>query len=179
MAIVASDMVFRYSVVTGSAGDTTAGTAGGSLGKYVSTTAAAAGANGLFDDISGAENAASTVDYRCVFVLNNHATLTASSVTVYVSAEVSGGASVALALDDIAASAKGSSSAQAALIASETTAPSGTGSFSTPTTDGGGLSIGSLAPGQVKAIWVRRTAANTGPVTGDGFTLGISFDTPA
>jgi hypothetical protein len=37
-AIVASDIVWRYSVTTGSAGNTTAGTANGSLGKYISTT---------------------------------------------------------------------------------------------------------------------------------------------
>lgn len=179
MAIAASDMVFRYSTTAGAAGDSGVGTASGSLGKYVSQTAVVAGTNGLFDDISGAENAASTIDYRCIFLLNNHATLTATNVTVYVSAEVAGGASVAIALDNIAASAKGSASAQAAQIASETTAPTGVGAFSTPTTDGAGLVIGSLAPGQVKAIWVKRSAANTGPVSGDGFTLGISFDTPA
>lgn len=179
-AIIASDIQFRYTVKTGSSGNSTAGTAAGSLGTWVSTTQWTGGsANDLFDDISGAENAASTVDYRCIFLLNNHATLTATSITVYVSAEVSGGASVAIALDNIAASAKGSSSAQAAQIASETTTPTGVGAFSTPTTDGAGLSIGSLAPGQVKAIWVRRTAANTGPVAADGFTLGVSFDTPA
>lgn len=179
MAILSTDIVLRYSTASGSAGDTTAGTAATSLGKYVSTTVVTAGANGVFDDVSGAENAASTVDYRCIFVLNNHATLTATSVTVYASAEVAGGASVALALDSIAASAKGSAPAQSATIASETTAPTGVGAFSTPTTDGTGLAIGSLAPGQVKAIWVRRTAANSAALTGDGFTLAISFDTPA
>jgi len=179
MAITASDMVFRYSTVAGSAGDSGAGTAGGSLGKYMSQTPVAAGANGLFDDISGAENAASTVDYRCVFLTNTHATLTATNVVVYVPAEVAGGASVAIALDNLATSDHDSSSAQAATIANETTAPTGVGSFSTPTDDGSGLSIGSLAPGECKAIWVKRSAANTGPVTGDGFTLGISFDTPA
>lgn len=179
MAILSTDIVLRYSTASGSAGDTTASTAATSLGKYVSTTVVTTGANGIFDDVSGAENAASTVDYRCIFVLNNHATLTATSVTVYASAEVAGGASVALALDSIAASAKGSAPAQSATIASETTAPTGVGAFSTPTTDGTGLAIGSLAPGQVKAIWVRRTAANSAALTGDGFTLAISFDTPA
>lgn len=172
-------MVLRYSIKTGSAGNSGSSTAGGSLGKYVSTTDLVAGANGLFDDISGAENAASVVDYRCIFLLNNHATLTASNVTVYVPAEVGGGAGVAIALDNAAASAKGGSSAQADLIANETTAPTAVGSFSTPTSDGAGLSIGTLAPGQVKAIWVKRTAANSGPLSGDGFTLGVSFDTPA
>lgn len=179
MAITSSDVVFYYSIKTGAAGDSGAGTAGGSLGKYVSQTAAAAGANGLFDDISGAENAASTVDYRCVFIRNNHATLTATSVTVYLSAEVGGGASIAIALDNVATSAKGSSSAQADQIANETTAPTAVGSFSSPTTDGTGLSVGSLAPGQVKAIWVRRTAANSSPLNSDGVTLGYSLDTAA
>lgn len=179
MAIAASDMVWRYSVKTGSAGDSTAGTAAGSLGKYVSTTAVSTGANGLFDDISGAENAASTVDYRCVFILNNHATLTATNLSVYVSSEVSGGASVAIALDNAAVSAKGSASAQGDQITNETTAPTAVGTFSTPTTDGAGLTIASLAPGQVKAVWVKRTAANTAALSGDGFTLALSFDTPA
>jgi hypothetical protein len=179
MAIVASDIVFRYSVVTGSAGDSTAGTATGSLGKYVSTTAWTAGTNSLFDNITGDENAASTVDYRCIFVLNNHATLTLQSAVVYVSAEVAGGASVAIALDNIAISAKASASAQAALIASETTAPTGVGTFSTPTTKAAGLAIGNIAPGQVKAIWVKRTAANSAALDADGFTLAVAGDTAA
>lgn len=179
MAIVAGDIVLRLSTTAGSAGDTTTGTAPGSLGKYVSTTVMPSTLNGLFDDVTGSENAASTVDYRCIFVLNNHATLTASAMTIYLASEVAGGTSIAIALDSIAASAKGSASAQAAQIASETTAPTGVGAFSSPTTDGTGLSIGSLAPGQVKAVWVRRTAANSAPLSNDGVTLAVTFDTPA
>jgi hypothetical protein len=179
MAIVASDIVFRYSTTSGSAGDTTAGAMATSLGKYVSTTAFSTGTNVTFDNISGSENAASTVDYRCIFILNNHATLTASNLSFFVSSEVSGGASIAIATDNIAVSAKGSSSAQAAQIASETTAPSGVSAFSTPTTDGAGLTVASLAAGQVKAIWIKRTAANTAAINNDGYTLSIALDTPA
>jgi hypothetical protein len=179
MAITASDLVLRYSVKTGSAGDTVSGTAAGSLGKYVSTTAMATGAGGLFDDVSGAENAASESEYRCVFLLNNHATLTAYSAVVYLSAEVSGGASCAVAVDNIAASAKGASSAQAAEIANEDAAPSGVGSFSSPTTAATGLSLGDLTPGQVCAFWVRRTTANTAAVDADGVTIGVSVDSAA
>lgn len=179
MPIASSDIAFYYSITSGSAGASTTGTAAGSLGKYVSTTPMATGANGLFDNISGAENAASTVDYRCVFVQNNHATLTASALSVYVSAEVAGGAAVAIALDNIAASAKGATAAQAATIANETTAPTGVGAFSTPTTDATGLSIGTLGPGQVKGVWVRRTAANSAAIDNDGATFAVSFDTPA
>lgn len=180
MAIAPSDIVFRYSTTSGAAGDATAGTAAGSLGKYVSTTAWAGGvANDLFDDISGAENAASTVDYRCVFVLNNHATLTLLNATVYLSAEVAGGASVALAVDNIGPVAKGSASAQAAQIANETTAPTGTTAFSSPTTAAGGITLGSLAPGQVRAVWVRRTAANSAALDADGVTIAVTGDTAA
>lgn len=179
MAITATDIVFRLSTTAGAAGDSTAGTAAGSLGKYASTTAWAGGTNSLFDNITGDENAASTVDYRCIFVLNNHGTLTLENSVVYVSAETAGGASVAIALDSIAASAKGSASAQAATIANETTTPTGVGAFSTPTTKGAGLVIGNLAPGQVKGVWVRRTAANSAPLNADGFTLAVAGDTAA
>src|SRR3954466_15177338 len=110
-AIVASDIVWRYSVTTGSAGNTTAGTPGGSLGKYISTTAWAGGsANDLFDDISGAENAASTVDYRCIFVHNSNGANALQNAVVYLSAETAGGASIAVAADSTATSALGSAS---------------------------------------------------------------------
>lgn len=180
MAITATDIVLRLSVVTGSAGDSTAqADPNAALGKYVSSTALGTGANSLYDDISGAENAASTVDYRCIFVLNNHATLSMLSTAVYLSSEVAGGASIAIALDNIAASAKGSASAQAAQIANETTAPTGVGTFSSPTTRAAGLAIGTLTPGQVKAVWVRRTAANTSALDADGVTFAVACDTAA
>lgn len=179
MAISASDILIKYSVKTGAAGDSTAGTMAGSLGKYVSTTQVSAGANGMFDDISGDENAASTVDYRCVFVHNNHATLTLQNAVVWMSAETSGGANVAIAVDNIAASAKGSASAQADQIATETTAPTGAGAFSSPTTKATGLALGNLAAGQVRAVWVRRTATNSAALDNDGFTLAVAGDTAA
>lgn len=179
MAITASDIVLRYSTTAGSAGDSTAGTAGGSLGKYASTTAVATGANGLFDDISGAENAASTVDYRAIYVLNNHGSLTLQNAVVYLSAEVGGGAGIAIAVDNIAISAKGTSSAQGAQIANENAAPSGVGSFSSPTTAAGGLSLGSIPAGQGRMVWVRRTAANSAAIDADGVTIAVTGDTAA
>lgn len=178
MPIVPADIQLRYSTTSGSAGDTTAGTAAGSLGKYASTTQMATGPGGLFDNISGSENAASTVDYRCVFVLNNHATLTLQNAVVYVASEVAGGSNVSIAVDNIAASAKGSASPQAAEIANETTAPSGVGAFSAPTTAAAGLSLGDIGPGQVRAFWARRTATNSAAQS-DGVGFGISGDTQA
>lgn len=177
-AIIAADIVFRYTTTAGAAGDSTAGTAGGSLGKYASTTAWAGGSlNDLFDDISGAENAASTVDYRGLAVLNNNGANPLENAVVYISAETAGGASTALATDNIAASAKGSAGAQLAQIANETTAPASVSAFSSPTTAGTGLSLGTIPVANVKGFWVRRTAANTAALSADGVTIAITGDT--
>lgn len=176
MAIIASDILLKLSTTAGSAGNTLAGTVGASLGKYVSTTVVAGAANDLFPNITGAENAASQVDYACVFVHNAHATLTLTTAKVYVSAEVPGGASVAIGVDSTAASALGSSSAQAVTIADETTAPVGP-TFSTPTTTGAALALGNIGPGQVKAFWVRRTASNSAALASDGATFTVIGDT--
>lgn len=174
-AIVASDIITRFSTTSGSAGNSTAGTAAGSLGKYASTTAWTDGA-ALFDDISGAENAASTVDYRCIFVYNSNGANAYQNAVAYISAEVANGASIAIGVDPTAASAVGSASAQAVTIANETAAPAGV-TFSSPTTAGSGVSLGSIPSGSVRAVWVRRTAANTAALSADGFTLGLSGDT--
>src|SRR5687767_14062516 len=104
MAIAASDIVLRYSVAA-AAGDTTASAPATSLGDQVSTSVVPTTKNGVFDDVSGAENAASTVDYRCIFILNNHATQTATSIKAFLSAEVAGGTAIAIGVDPAAASA--------------------------------------------------------------------------
>lgn len=177
-AIVAGDILLKFSVAA-AAGNTTAGTAPTSLGDQISTTQWTGGTiNDLFDNISGAENAASVVDYRCIFVHNNNGANTLQNAVVYLSAEVGGGASIAVAVDGIAASAIGSGSAQAAAVANETTSPgAGAGAFSSPTTVGTGLALGDIPVGQCKAFWIRRTAANTAALSNDGVTIGIGGDT--
>lgn len=176
-AIVPADIGFFYSVVTGSAGNSVAGTAAGSLGKYLSTTAWAGGvANDLFDDVSGAENAASTVDYRCIFCRNLNSANAFQNAVVYLSAETGGGASIAIGIDTTAASLIGAAPAQALQIANETTAPAGV-TFSSPVTAGTGLSLGTINTGSCRAFWIRRTAANTAALSNDGVTIAISGDT--
>lgn len=180
MPITSSDILFKLSTKTGSAGNSQAqGNPNNSLGKYISTTAIVDNTlNNLFDNISGDENAASAVDYRCFFVHNAHGTLTLLGAVAWISAEVAGGASIAIGVDPAAASAIGSSSAQAAEIASETVAPAGV-TFSSPTTKGAGISLGDIPPGQCRAIWVRRTAANSAPLDNDGATIRVEGDTAA
>lgn len=182
MAIVANDIKIKLSTKSGSAGNSLAqADVNAALGKYISTTElVTATGNNLFDNVSGSENAASTVDYRCIFVHNSHATLSLENAAIYISAQVAGGTVLAIGIDNIAASAIGSSSAQAFVDTNETTDPSaGVGAFSSPSSSGAALSLGTIAAGFCRAVWVRRTAANTGAVDSDGGTFVVFGDTAA
>jgi len=182
MAITATDIVYHYSIKTGAAGDTASQPdPNASLGKYVATNSPTSGTvHHLFDKLTGPENAAGAgeVEYRCIFVRNNHATLTWESVVVWLSNVVAGGADAAISVDTTAASDADSASAQAKEVVDESTAPAAQ-SFSAPITKGTGLSIGDLAPDQVRAIWIRRTATNSAALNNDGATLTCEGDTAA
>jgi hypothetical protein len=178
MAITATDVLYKFSVAA-AAGNTTAGTAATSLGDQISTTQITdATLNNLFDDISGDENAASEAEYRCYFVHNAHGSLTWQNVVVWLSAEVSGGANAAISVDTTGITVLGSGSAQAKTVADENTAPTSQ-TFSSPTTKGTGLSIGSIPAGSVAGIWVRRTATNSAALNNDGVTIRCEGDTAA
>lgn len=175
-AITSGEILTKFSVVA-AAGNTTGGTAATSLGDQISTTAWAGGSpNDLFDDISGAENAASTVDYRCIFVHNSNASNALENAVVYLSAETAGGGGIAVGADTTAASAIAAAAPQAVTVASETTAPAGV-TFSSPTTVGAGVALGNIPAGQCKAFWVRRTAANSAALSSDGVTIAVAGDT--
>lgn len=178
MPIVSTDIKWKFSVAA-AAGNTTAGTAATSLGDQISTTEITdATLNNLFDDITGDENAASDVEYRCIFIHNAHATLALQNAVVWLSAEVAGGAAAAISVDTTAASDVASGSTQAKTVADESTAPTSQ-TFTAPTTKGTGLSLGTLNAGQVRAVWVRRTAANSAALNNDGVTLRVEGDTAA
>jgi hypothetical protein len=172
MSVVASDMKLRFSVAA-AAGNTTAGTAAGALGDQISTTDITSAVIGnLFDDVSSAEALAGDVEYRGFFVLNDHATDSAFNVAISVNSQVSGGATFDLALDATAVSAKGSGSLQEVIIANENTAPAGAGAFGA-----GPLSIGTLAAGECKGVWARRTVgASTAALSTDGATMRVTGD---
>ncbi|RKR92780.1 hypothetical protein BDK92_7260 [Micromonospora pisi] len=177
MAIVAADILFHLSAPGASAGYVAAGTVGASLGRYVATTQMVAGANTLLLNVTAAQNVASTIDYACVFVRNTHATLTLNAAGVYISAQVGGGTTCAIGVDPTPVSPVGQAGTPQALgIANATTAPPGV-VFSVPTSTGTALSIGDIAPGRVRAVWVRRTCTNSAAVTADGLTLAVTGTT--
>lgn len=179
-AIVASDIVFLLSAPGATSGYSASGTPGQSWGGYCSDTVLSTTAlDNLFTDLTGAENAADQVDYACLFVLNNTASGNSMLNTIAwipTASNVTGATQHAIAVDTNAASAKGSSTAQALSIASATTAPTGLTWASPSSTNAGGVSLGTIPPGSVRAIWFRRTATNSAPLNSDGFTVEVDFD---
>lgn len=180
MPILSSEILFKLSTKDGSAGNTTAGTPSGSLGKYISTTEVDSGntLNNLFDDVTGDENAASDIEYRCFFIHNSNSSLTWQSPFLWISGQVAGGASGFIGLDPISASPIGTGTPQAVEVVDEGTAPSGV-VFSAPESKGAGLAIGDLPAGYCKGVWIRRNAYNTSAVNNDGLTLRVEGDSAA
>lgn len=187
-AIVASDILFKLSAPGASAGNTVTGTPGDSWGKYISTTQLSnTPLDNLFPDITGAQNAASQVDYAAVFIHNNTASGNSMLNTVAWlpnSLFVSGGALIALAGDTFGASAIGSAGQQAVVITASTNAPAGVTGWVSPTSTAptppsytNGIQLGTIAPGNCIAVWIRRSATNSAPVNNDGFGIQVNFDT--
>lgn len=187
-AISPSDVLLLLSAPGASSGYSSAGTPGNSWGYFVSTTVlSSTPLDNLFTDIAGAQNAASQVDYACLFVLNNTASGNSMINTVMwlpLSEFVNGGANIAIAVDPTAASSKGSSSPQAVGISTATTSPPGVSGWVSPTNATpappsytGGVQLGTIPPNYVKAVWFKRSATNSPPVNNDGFGYSLSFDT--
>jgi hypothetical protein len=175
--IADADIQFRLS---GGAGNSSANA---STGGVMSSTAWTGGTlHDLFDAISGDDNAASVTDYRCIYVRNNHATLTwGPNVKAWFSAVTAGGASLAIGLATQGVG-NGTSTGVASTIANENTAPAPAVTFLTDTvatSKGAGLSLPDIPAQSAHAIWIRRVAANTAALSNDGATIQVQGDTPA
>jgi hypothetical protein len=181
MAIVGTDIKKKLTIKTGSAGNSLSqADVNASLGKYISTTECSGTAlNNLFDDVSGAENEASDIEYRCVAIHNAHASLTLQGAVIYIYSEVAGGTAMSLGVDTTAASAIGSSSAQGLEVADESTAPAGVTFYTSCVSLATALSLGNIPAGYCKFVWIKRIASNTAAVANDGGVIRISGGTAA
>jgi hypothetical protein len=182
-AITAGEILLKRSIKTGSSGHSAAqADPNASLGTWISTTAWAGGAlNDLFDDITGAENAAATtLDYRCIFVHNSNSANHLQNAVVWMAPETAGGANCSIAVDTTPASIITSGTAQAMTAATEN-APGGTVTGLTWSTaaisQATGLSLGTINFGQCKAFWIRRATTGGSALSNDGVTINVAGDT--
>ena len=130
-------------------------------------------ANSLFDDVTSAEETAGDIEYRGVFVYNS-GTVDATSVKVWLSANTADADTTI----DIALADEAIGTGAIETIANENTAPVGP-TFSAPSSEGTGLSIGTIPAGSHKGLWLRRTINAAAGASSDTFTLAASFDTAA
>lgn len=167
----ASDIEKRYS------GGLSNPTADDSIGgKMSSVEIANAVLQNLFDNVSSAERATGTVEYRCFYFVNTHITESLDNAVVWIEAQTpSSDTSISIGLDP-AGVGDGDTTGEATTIADETDPPSGV-SFSEPATSGAGLSVGDLDPGDAIAVWVRRTVdSSAAAVSNDPFIISITGD---
>jgi hypothetical protein len=146
-----------------------------SLGGIISSTQiTAASLHNLFDVVSGAESAAGDVEYRGLYVKNDHGSITWLDVFLWIQANtphVNTTVAIALAGEGVNATME--------TIANENTAPSGE-SFTAPASKAAGLSLGNLTPGQFYGIWVRWTVtAGAAAASADNVILEVEGDTTA
>ena len=140
-----------------------------SIGGIASTTTDAPA--GIFDDVTSGEAASGDTEYRCVYIKNTHGTLTALGTKIWIQTQTpSADTSVEIALGSSAVN--GTETA----VANENTAPSGP-TFSSAANEGAALTIGDLAPGAHKAIWIKRIVGAAAAAANDSFTLRVKCDT--
>lgn len=146
--IVSADIVWRLS--GGAANVSPAASLGGVMSADDDGVIVDNVMNNLWDDVSGAEATVGDTEFRGVYVVNEHATLTLESAVVWIEEQT---ASPDTAIT-IAVAAEGTM----ATIATETDPPTGV-VFSSPATKDAGLALGDLSPGEARGIWIRRVVS--------------------
>jgi hypothetical protein len=123
-----------------------------SLGGVISTTEITSGQlHNLFDVVGNTESVAGDVEYRCIYVKNTSSTFTLNTSYIDIKSNTtSPSTSIDLSLGISAINGTEQT------IVNESTSPTG---MSWIIENTGNKVIGSLSPGQHKAIWVRRTVS--------------------
>ena len=163
MPILAADIQYRLS------GGAANSNANASLGGAISSTAVP---SALFDNVSSADATAGLVEYRCIYVRNNHGSLSMlDPCRLFVQANTPS-ATTTLAIG-LGTSAQGGTEQT---IANEGTAPIGV-SFSEPADFANGVSLGTIPAGGHRAVWLRRTITAGTSAVNDTYNLRTTCDT--
>ncbi|KKN65317.1 hypothetical protein LCGC14_0483000 [marine sediment metagenome] len=180
MAIVAGDLLYKH---TGAAShNASQSDPDACLGNYRASENVGAGDNNLFDDVSGAESGAGDTEYRAVGFLNNHGSLTLTSIKAWIQVDT-GNAEDDISFD-VEVPAVSETTGAIQTIANESTAPTGLGGWSDATSKATGKAApgggGDLAFGEWFGLWVRRIiSAAASAAAAESVTFRIEGDTPA
>lgn len=167
MAIVATDLKFFLS------GGASNADPNASLGGVCSSEVIVDDTlHNLFDKVTGDESAAGDTEYRAFFVKNDHATLSLENTKLWVKTNTPGADSVQIAKEATKGDTKQT-------VGDESTAPTGP-SFAACASKAAGLDLGTLAPGDIYMIWVKRVVpAECAVYDSNYFEIQIEGDTAA
>ena len=123
-------------------------------GNVSNTVTVANWDNKLFDDVTKAEALAGNINYRCIYVKNNHASDAATDVRVWINQDSLGADTIALGADP-AGVGDGAATGVATTIANEATAPAGV-VFTQPLSEAASINLGTFTFGTGRALWIKR-----------------------
>ena len=169
MPIAASDLIERLS---GGASNSDPNAA---LGGAKSSTAVTDNTtHNLWDVVSSAESSAGDTEYRCIYLHNNHGSLTLQNAKVWISTNTAS-SSTEIQIGAGTSAINGTEQT----IANENTAPTSV-TFSLAASEGAAVSLGNIPNGQHKAIWIRRVVtAGAAAANDDSYVLTYAGDTAA
>lgn len=161
MAILESDIQYRFSGGASNSDPTL------SLGGVKSSVEAG---STVFDDVSSAEALAGDIEYRGLYVHNAHATESYILPKIWIQANTpSATTEIAIGLGTSALNGTEQT------IANESTAPVGV-TFSTVSTEGTGIDLGTIPAGQSRFIWIRRTVNAGTAAANESATIRVKGD---
>lgn len=128
----------------------------------------------VFDTVTSDEALLGDVEYRCIYLKNTNASITLENAIVFLASNTP----LATTNMEIGLGTVSIGSTEQA-VADESTAPIGV-TFTDLIGEANKLTIGNIAAGSYKAIWLKRTI-NSGSLAsnGDGITITVSGDTGA
>ncbi len=106
----------------------------------------------IFPDVTASEASTGDLEYRCVYILNDHPSETIATLNVWVGKQYAGEQDVAIAFDS------GGVGASAPVLADgddSTDILSGL-SFVSPSAEGSAISVTTIGPGVAVPLWIRR-----------------------
>lgn len=161
MPIVAADIVFYEST-------------GGLGGAITATPIVTATLHNLFDVVGSAESSSGDTEYRCLYVQNDHGTLTLQNAIGFINTQsVSTDTSIEFALGSSAVGGVEQT------VADESTAPTGV-TWTALTGSGNSQAIGDIPAGSWKAIWIKRiVGVGSSAYSNDNAIIEVSGDTAA
>lgn len=168
-----TDVLIKLSAPNANAGNSQAGIPGYSWGNYMSFSPIATGLDNLFPDITGPQNTQQQTDYACLFIHNNTASFSSmTNVLAWLPLQLyTPGPILGLAADPTGVTPVLYNQPQAAVITSSVIAPAGVSGWQPPVSQipnfdnsyAGGIQLPNIGPQQCCAVWIKRTAINSGP----------------